>query len=1207
MNPPAHRRLDEGGFQGAFRKEDASQDPGAAASIVAGATPGQAFRRGWPAFAGHASVPARARPPHAGADSSGWPGPAGDSSPQRHGPRGIAPLTSSGQKKMALARVTPMPLDRGALQQGPYALPATEAKGAQVRRAPSYGTPGGGGQPTRAFSDAISTAQRNVGNNIAPSTQMSTVGIVAWGSNHIRQILPVLNTGLPGQQNVLNIHFNYTPAPTSGRCTVTSPLSSSGLQAQRSVTAPGSHLSASRAGVKDPATPQLSPWSLAHGSGLAASSSRGLDVVSQQHATVPSAGFGGSCDRNVSPHSDVPHFMTILHSVFGLVSKDEGKQTAPSPSLGFNGESCQPPSAQLPPRDEGGKQKAAGHLLVVPPSTAVPVCQSPQSSTVYPLPSTATHEASGSLNGNVGLVGTSSIVMETLASMSELSKYSAAPDANFWTSGGRRCEQVSSHGSSTVDGRYGQRQSCADSLPTFKEMSSPKDLSSLSELRGKKRNSTERPEVPRIYAARRDPTFCDIRERLDVIRSPTPKRFLASALEDVSQGAGGCQSAVPCPSKEGANSPELKHGGHADQGEAAHKAGVGDKEDICITGVFSLEDTGQWEFRPRSPASVNPAAGSATLAADQVSGSSAARRSLPLAPILNDKTSPCHAVVTEERWQTTDKSPANSESRRCHLVTGSPAIVHARPVLRSSASGESPRGSSDTPPFPTDLAEGKEHCSHSVLPSTLAEHNPKLVSDKSLLPLEVSGQNPPSSLDKETRDLDGLLRSIEVSIEALQDFWNPGLPPCAGRLVCKQDNLQGGTVGSKTPGAEETASSLCAVAPTEDKMNRVDLLVEPDCGQSTDIKVLGHAEILTLLAEISNTNSKARLPVDAATPGPCARPEGMRQSTAPNANRAESVESSAKVPEFKECRDGGERSSAGLLGPGGRNGATKKGRHQEKKIYCCINAWLISYGVLGVHCKCKQSLRSKAESQAELPAAGPRGQSSSGRGSQSCAAATKETAPAVNGVPPATRDSAPGEPAAGHAAPGTPPCCRWEGASGEESVPGGRDGGTRAEAGSKVGSPRGPGSPNPSGPGAGGGTDGLIPLVAPEGGLPLPAAEESKDTSQATAETGADEEDRTAASAKEPNEDKTQTVTGDDPSPNVFSEDASDRTAALPCNPHTVKLGFQGAKVLPGYNCRILILDKTYSSSGEQAVLVTLLPLSGQPRKAKEKIRNKTQ
>lgn len=1255
MNPFA-RNLDERGIQGAFRKEDAPQDQGTATWINSGAASGQVFGGERPAFASHASVPARA---HARADTSGRSGPAVNSGTRQHGPRGItdgfSPPRSNGQKKMALARVTPMPQGCRNLQQGPNAFPATEAKSVQVRDAPTH-RPSGSGQTAGPFSDAVSTSERNIENKMTPDPGRT----IAWRNQHSRQILP----HLPRQQNVLNIHFNYTPATAGEHYIVTSPLSPSGLKAQHNVTGPGIYLLAAGAGSKDPATSQLSPWSLGRSS--LGTSSSGLDLVTQQNGVVPPVEVGGLCDQNVPTPSDL---MRMLNSVFRLTANDDGSQSlqmVPNPSVGFNGESCQPSSAQLPARDEGGRQNTAGLLLVIPPVMAVRDCQSQGGGTVYPPPPTPTREANGgSLNGNVGLVETSSIVKETLASMSELSKYSAASDANLRPAIGRHCEEMSNRGSSTADGGGGQQQSCANSLPPFQEMSPSKDLSSHSELRGKKRNLTERTEMSLIDSAHRDPTFCDVRERLEVIDSPPAKRFLASALEDASQDAHGCQNAVPPPNKEGANSPELMHGKPPDKGDTANVArpDVGGKEDICITGVFSLEDdTGQWELvQPPSPAPLgvdpaNPATGSASLAADQVNSLSAASGPLTSASILTDKTSPRHTVVMEEHWQTMDKSPTNLESRPCPLVTESPALIHTQPVVRSSTAGESSCDSSDVADISIDLTADEEYSSHPVLPSTLSEHNPKLVSDESLLPLDVNGQNPALSLDKETQDLDGLLCSIEVAIEALQDFWNPNLPSGADRLVCTDETLQGGSVVCKTPRVEERASSRCGVARAEDQTNRVE---NPNCGRSTDIKVLGHAEILSLLAEISSTNSKARLPVDVATPGPCTHStvnvnEGMQ-----NASRIESVESSAKLPELKECRSGGEWNSAASQGLGSRNGAMKKGRHQ-KKIYCCINAWLVSSGVLGVYCNCKPSQGSKAESQAELAAAGHKAQSGSERSGQNYAAVQKETSPTLNGVPLATRDNALWKAMAGQAAPGTLHKHRWEGAPrkawGVEAALSGmtcRDVGARAAEGNF---PRERGNVSPSGSSAAGGSGGLVAIVAPEGGLPRQTTEQSKGTSPAAAETGADKEYCNVALAKGLNEDKTQTVTRNAPSQNVLSEKASDRTEALPCHQHMVQLGFQvttrkadgshcwtppkkrkigvqgkkkcgrnqgrqtnshssqrktkcdteDAKVLPDYNCRILIRDKTFSSSGERVVLVNLLPLSGQPFKPKEKIRIKS-
>ncbi|XP_051886795.1 uncharacterized protein LOC127578637 isoform X2 [Pristis pectinata] len=247
-----------------------------------------------------------------------------------------------------------------------------------------------------------------------------------------------------------------------------------------------------------------------------------------------------------------------------------------------------------------------------------------------------------------------------------------------------------------------------------------------------------------------------------------------------------------------------------------------------------------------------------------------------------------------------------------------------------------------------------------------------------------------------------------MAIETLLNFWNPALPPCAsgntGMLACKHNNLQRGTCESKLPNIEETALNFCGAIQVPEKVNEVDLPEDCGCDVSTDVKVLGHVEILNLLAEISKSNSHERLPVVGAeserfTHSIVRVNEETQQKASQNANSDESNENSTKVLEIKESRYRGEENCAPLQGHSNKNSTTKKGKQQEKKVYCCINAWLVASGVLGIHCNCKLSQGNQPESQAELPTAVHKIQSSSETSIQNCIVNQMEMQPTLNSEP----------------------------------------------------------------------------------------------------------------------------------------------------------------------------------------------------------------
>ncbi|XP_051886790.1 uncharacterized protein LOC127578637 isoform X1 [Pristis pectinata] len=461
-------------IQSAFRKEDAFQDQSKVPSTVAGATPAQVFHRIWPAPTNYASVPAHVYGERARGDSSEWAGSSVSLSSQQNGQHNITNCfslpNSNGQKRMVLARVTPMSHDWRNLQQNSNTfstMDVNKLKNSQVEDAQLHHKLGSGQQ-----SSAVSTSEKLFEKKNTTSSQLSAPRISVQRNIPIAPFVHPLphKPSLHRQQSVQNIHFIYPPATVNEQCTVTSPMSSLSLKAQHNVTGPGSDFSISNISSKDPLASQVSPLSAGHGNfGVSSNSS---DMVTQQTVTVSSVGAESlrpNGDQNVLPPSDVPHSTNMLCSTFREESKDEGKQSVDMvfsgsnpPPLGFNNENSKSSSVQLSSRDDCGKQSTAGLLLVVPPSVVMHNCQTMESSTVYTPPSTLTYEKDIPVKLIGGQVETSNTVVEMPTSMLEVSKYLASSDANLSGSAGQHREDMLGHGSSTVGECSQQQKNCAN-------------------------------------------------------------------------------------------------------------------------------------------------------------------------------------------------------------------------------------------------------------------------------------------------------------------------------------------------------------------------------------------------------------------------------------------------------------------------------------------------------------------------------------------------------------------------------------------------------------------------------------------------------------------------------------------------------------------------------------------------------------------------
>ncbi|XP_072123958.1 uncharacterized protein [Mobula birostris] len=1255
---------DQTQIRSAFRKEDLFQDQGKTHAAVVGTAPARVFHRIWPTPPSYASVAQQIYGDRVKGDSSERAGSSVNLSQQQNGQHDFT--NSNGQKRMMLARVTPMSQDWRNLQQNTNAFPTTDInkpKNLQLEDAQLHHKLGSN-QESRTVSNAVSASEQLVDMKNTTTPQLSAVRISTQRNGSIASLVPPL-LHKPSLHRQQNVHFIYAPATVSEQHTVTSSMSS--LKAQHNATSPGNYTSISNTSSKDPVASQLPHLSV--GQGIFGVSSSSSNLVSQQTMTVSSVGAGNLCNndhQNMLPPSIVPHSTNMSCSTFRLESKEGGKHPVHMPPSGFsltpvrfNQENSQSSSVQLSTTDDCGKQSAT-NLPLVPPSVVEHNYQIMESSAVYTtLPSASEKDIPAKVIG--GQVDASNTVVDTSFSMLEMSKYSASSAANLSGSSGQHCQEMLVHGSSTIGERSEQQKKCANSVPVLIRQPSAGDLSSSFELNGSKRNLTSE-----IYISHTHPTFCEVQENLAVNNSPPPKRFLASALEDASQDGHSCKNAILCPDKESINSPELLHNEGLNKSGATNVAQdeVAVQPDICITGVFSLgDDKGLWGSVQQENLidHISPDTSSSVLTSDEMHNSPGPKGLVTVESGMRGKTNrakECNTTVVSEKGPVMCVPLSNLESSQCHSVTESPRMVHMQPVMERSFDkniGELSGDSNDPANVLVDLTTADYCSSDSVLPCTFKEHETKLVSDKNCLPFEVNDQHP-LSFDKETQDLDELLHSVEAAIETLLNFWNPEFTPCTcgntGKLIYKHNNLHGRTCESELPNTEEADLNFCGAVQVPDK---ADLLEGPGCDLSADVKVLGHVEILNLLAEISKSNTHQRLPAEIAeseqfTHSILRLNKETQQKASQNANGDESNEYGAKALERKGRGYKGEPNCAPLQGLNNNNSTIQKGKQQEKKVYCCINAWLVASGVLGINCNCKLSQGSKPESQTNLPTAVHKSQSSSEMSNQNGFANQMEVEPTLNHVPFVTHKNELEISEMRNSTPSLVPDCNQEKPLGE--VPPEVCSADAIQQSSEVRTIENemenlwnPGNANLNGFNA---SAILTDVVGLEGKLHQKKIEERKEVSLNAIENGPKKEDH-AVLEKETDEDKIKNVRRDS-SLNVLSEKASDQSDVLQFKQHIVKLGFkvmkrkadstscrspqkkrkigvqgkkifvrsrgpqksnhrrktkcdfQDAKVLPKYNCRVMIQDKTYSSSGENAVLVSLVPLSGNLHKAMEKV-----
>ncbi|XP_078076259.1 uncharacterized protein LOC144498672 [Mustelus asterias] len=1296
-------------IQTAYRKVGTDQDQYKTPSAVAGAAPVQLCQRNWPALTNCVSrpslpngTPARGSSSHGSFEVSERTGPSVCLSLQpntQHSTQHtttnswFSPANSNGQKRMVLARVTPMSHDWKNLQQSQHTFQCTDPSNVKNLRVEETQLHHKLSDQNRALESASSAPEKSVEKN-NQTTQSSTTEINAQRNFPLAPAVPPLpfKPSLYRQQNVHNIHFFYTPSTMNEHSIITSPVSSD-VNAQHHVTSPGNRISTANVSSQNTisAGSQLSTLPVGHYN-FGVSSIDGSNSIIQQTLTASTVEVGAM--YNSSDHqssllpSDPPHSMNVLYSAIKLASKDVGKQTIQLVSSDSNlssaasSDNSLPSPIQLVSRGDYGKQNTPGLVLVLPPSVVVQNCQNAEAASACGPSTVLTQEKHMPERLNECQGETSNSVVEVPPPVPEKSKaaLSSASAPSSWT--GQHCEKMSGVSSSTVGGLTEQQTNCAKA-PLEPNQKTPIGVSlSYTELNGKKRNLIlDTGILSKDSSIQHDRTACDSQK--NVTDSPPQKRFMASAVEHALKDVSSCKNAPLPVNKKTTSSSELVA---CRENSANNDATVADQtvtrddavqSEICITGVFSLGDnTGLWRSAQRD--SPCPLVDLTSSSAEEVSDSSSIKKSTTGESSLKDKENPedCNALVVKENPQLASVPPPNLESGQCSPVK--PAKMgNVELVLENSLE----RNMSQLTPEPNDVAANilidltrdKDNLTElqltdSVLPSDPKEQDAKLVSDLNILTVEIDNPSLFKFSDQETQDLDDLLHSIDTEIETLLNFWNPYAPTLAcgntEKSACKRYNLrEGETFECKLPNIEETH--------VPDEGDKAGLHEDSDCHSPCNIKVLGHTEILNLLAEIAKPNE--RLPSESAWSETFSRSDGrLSVETQSKASQIVSSDgwktSSSKAMGMKLAgRQWGDQNHALLQSLSNKNGAVKKGKQREKKEYCCINAWLAASGVLGIYCHCKLSQGNKAETQIDLPNAIHDTHYSNETSNPNSIVKQMEIRATSHSVPATTHEKHVLEVSESwNSVPQS--CTSIVPDSNQDKVLGEvqqdvcgvevmqQDSGeNNMRAAKNEISLCKPSNANLSSHDISAESD-KLPCEAPlERNLYLKEMEQSKDTSRDVVEIEPDKATWTVL-AEEHNGDKIKNV-NEDPCPNVLSEEASDQTHQV--KRHLgVKLGFKvikrkpdasncwspqkqrksdtpgkktksakspslqknnlspqkktrydvaDAKLLPSYNCHVMIRDKTYSSSGERAVLVSLLPVSGKPCKTRAKGRAKSQ
>ncbi|XP_038636875.1 uncharacterized protein LOC119955082 isoform X2 [Scyliorhinus canicula] len=1283
-------------IQTTFGKVGTDQNQYKAPSALASAASVQLCQRNWPALTSCVSLPtlpsgtpASAPSSHGSLQVSDWTGPSA-LGPQPNAPNSwFSPPNSNGQKRMVLARVTPMSHDWKNLQQSPHTFQCTDTSSVKNLHVEDAQFHHKSSEQNRASENASSAPDKSVEkrNQTTPS---STTDKNAQGNIPLVPAVPSLTfkPSLYRQQNIHNIRFFYTPSTVNEHNIITSPVSSD-VNVQHNVTSSGNHISTANVSSQNAiyAAPQLSPLSVGH-CNLGVSPIDGSKTAIQQTVTTPAVEVGAlynNHDHSSPLPSNPPHSMNVLYSTVKLASKDVDKQTIQLVSSGSNSlpatvssGSSLPSPVQLVSRGDFGKHNTPGLVFVIPPSMVVQNCQNMEAASICSPSTVLSQEKHMPVRPAEYQGETSNSVVAPENSKAALS---SAASPSGWT--GQQCEKLLGISSSTAGG-FIEQQTDSVAAPLEPSQKTPIGvLSSSTELNGKKRNLIlDTGILSKDSSIQNDLTPCDSQK--NVTDSPPQKRFLASAVEDALKDINSCKNSPLLINKK-INSSELVI---CRESLAKNEATIADQpimrddevqSEICITGVFSLGNTtGLWRSAQQSSSCplVDLTSSSAAEASDSSLKSTTGESN------LKDKEShgDYNTLIAKESLELVSVPPPNLESGQRPPVKESAQMENTEAVLECSLkqndSQLTPESNVVTANILIDLTGDRDNftqpqLSESVLPSDPKEQDAKLVSDQNILPVEINNPSPFKFSDQETQDLDDLLRSIDTEIETLLNFWNPYATALAHgnteKSACKHHNLREGEICKcKLPSVEE--------ADRPDEGGKADLLEDADChSPSYNIKVLGHTEILNLLAEISKPNE--RLPAESAwsetfSCSDVRLSEELQSKASQNVSSDGWKTSISKAPGMKLAgRQWGDQNHALLQSLGSKNGAAKKGKPREKKEYCCINAWLAASGVLGIYCHCKLSQGNKVENQVDLPNAVHETHDGNETSNPNSIVKQMEISTTSHTVPIATSEKHVLEvPESWNSVSAS--CTRIIPAHNQDEVMGevqqevcvveamqqhSGESGTRA-AKNEVRLCN-PGEAYLSSLDISKESDKLPCKVPLERNLSLKEMEKGKDASPDVVEIEPDKETWTVLE-KELNEYKVKNVHVD-PSLNVLSEEASDQTDLVK-QPPGVKLGFkvmkrkpdasncwspqkqrkydtQGkktksvktvkrpslqknnhspqkktrydvadAKLLPSYNCRIMIRDKTYSSSGERAVLVSLLPVSGKNCKTRAKARTKS-
>ncbi|XP_060695897.1 uncharacterized protein LOC132824979 [Hemiscyllium ocellatum] len=1192
----------------------------------------------------------------------------------------FASANSNGQKRMVLARVTPMSHDWKDLQQNSRSLQS--ADNSNIKDMPVEGIQLHDklSDQNGELEDACSTLEKSIEmQNQSPLTEIA---------EQKRVPPPSLKPDICSQEDVHNIHFYFTPSTMNEVSIITSQVSSS-FNAQQNLMSSGNLTSAANVSSPNsaPVTSQLT--ALSGHCNFGVSSVGSSNSTLQQTVTASPAEMGTLCNseqQSTLPFPGSPHSVNVLCSAVNIASTSEGKQTiqlvssGSTPSSEAFHASNSLHSVCLVPRESSGKQATPGLVLVVPPSVLVQNCQNVEASSICRPSTVLTGEEHVPARLTECQGEASSLVAGAPTPESDKSNAAQPAAASPLNLTGQQHEEIIS--SLTASG-IGEPANGANISADPSQKAPAEVLPSSTEVNGKKRNLTLDAGVSsKDCGFQHCLILCDGQE--NVTDSPPHKRFMASALEGLSKGEDICKN-VPLPDeKETTNSSELMTCSDSserpelivDDDQTVAKCNIVQSE-ICITGVFSLGDnTGMWKtVEQSSPCPVVDLTGSSQ---EEMNDESAIKETGESSLKDQEAHEDCDTVT--ENPQVPSSPLSNLESERCPSVKESPQMGQVQSALEVSQeklpSQQTPQTHTSQVNILIDLTADKDDFtepqqSHSVLPSDCKEQDEKLVSDQNVTSVEINNPSPLKFSGSEPQGLDDLLHSIDTEIETLMNFWNPYPSKFAHANAAKSankhyDQQKSENCENKLLSVAIETASVSEEVQMPDERVKASLVDNLDCSSSYNIKVLGHTEILNLLAEIAKPKLNEKLPPGSVWSETFDRsdvrlseemPGKPSQNASSDGWKAGSPKAGAmKIP----GRLWGDQSPT-LQPVTNKNSCGKKAK-RERKEYCCINAWLAASGVLGIYCNCKLSQGNKTDNQLDLRHAMHENQNSSEPSDPNCIGKHMDVEATLHSVPVATHR--------GHALEvseswntGPRSCSDAAADSNQDEVL--RDvhqevcvvqamqqqagaNNTRLESNEVVGFCK-PGIAHLS----------SLRMSEEPVGLPCKAAaheksdrKESKDISRDLVEVQPDKDTWAALELDD------QTANGNrDPPSDILRKKIGDQTDKCNVNRHLgVKLGFKvmkrkpdasncrspqkqrksetrgkegksakcaslqkictlkkktrydaDAKLLSNYNCHVMVRDKTYSSSGERAVLVNLVPVSGKFCKTKAKRRAKSQ